>query len=172
MNLQASGASARLFTFQRACILDLFDGSGWYFPSWDGIAVSEKDRLAYSHVNKHLVDCGLSEGKTPPVWTYECKREELDLLATMLLSDHELQSSDYITLQLKVPEQYILRTCYHEWCELYFTILETGQIEDNGRWLDLKTGSDSKDVTVQAILPFLHKNWIVSQEPLLIEESS
>ena len=161
-----------MFTFQRACILDLFDATGKYVPTWDGIGISEKDRLAYSHANRHLLERGMSDGKTPPVWTFECNPEELDLLAELLLSEHEMETFEYVTLELSVPVEHILRTSYGDWCELYFSILETGRIEHNGRWLECPEGSASDEVTVQTLLPYVLESWIVSQKRLCIEESN
>jgi len=148
--------------------LRLFDDNGRYVPTWEGIGVSEKDRVAYRYVNSLLKERGLSDGTAPPVWTFECVPDDLDLLATMLLSDHELETFDYVTLELRVPDSQMLRTSYGDWCELYFSILETGAIEDDGRWIERAKTADGEAFTVQAILPFLRKDWIVSAAPLTV----
>ncbi|MES0809174.1 hypothetical protein ABLO27_06820 [Roseibium sp. SCPC15] len=158
---------ARLFTFQRACILNLFDETGKYTPTWKGINASAKDRIAYTYAGSFLKRLGLSDGNCPPVWTYETQPENLEHLATMLLSDHELSQSDFVTLELSVPSNMILRSSYHQWCSVYFDCLETGEIGDDGGWLDWSSAStDDADDVIQAILPFLKRTWIVSCAPL------
>ncbi|MEM9632619.1 MAG: hypothetical protein AAGA50_14910 [Pseudomonadota bacterium] len=165
MNLSAD--HARLFSFQRACVLDLFDKSGKYTPAWEGINACAKGRLAFTYAGSFLKNLGLSDGTRPPVWTYETHPKNLNHLATMLLSDYDLTHSDFVTLELCVPTGMILRSSYHEWCSVYFDCLETGEVNDNRRWLDWKTAliHDSDDV-IQAILPFLKTDWITSCTPL------
>lgn len=160
--------TARLFTFQKACMMELFDEDGCYVPTWEGTGVRGNHRIAYEYVSEHLQSIGLSQSLTPPVWTFEAEPEELDLLATMLLSDHELAQSDFVTLELAVPEKAILRTSYGAWCDLYFDCLEKGQIEDDGKWLDCNLAGDYQPFTVQAIISCIRKPWIVSTEPLSV----
>jgi len=166
----SSRSAARLFTFQRACILELFDKTGRFTPTWEGIGVSGAARTAYRFVSSHLKRLGLSDGWSPPVWTYEVPRQELNILATLLLSEHELAEYDYVTLELSVPQGMILRSSYGEWCSVYFNCLDTGAVEDDGRWLDWQAAAADDEDEVQAILPFLQRDWIVRSEPLVIEE--
>ncbi|WP_421983284.1 hypothetical protein [Roseibium sp.] len=161
-----SGKTIRLFTFQRTPVLDLFDADGCYRPTWEGTGIAGRHRIAYEFVGRHMCEIGLSDGLTPPVWAFEADPGELGLLATMLLSDHELSRSDYVTLELNVPEDLILRTSYGAWCELYFSCLETGRIEDDGKWLDCSPVDEYPSHTAQAILPYVLKKWILSVEPL------
>ncbi|WP_420332598.1 hypothetical protein [Roseibium sp.] len=117
-----------------------------------------RHRTAYEFVSRYMFKIGLSEGVTPPVWTFETDPGDLELLATMLLSDHELSQSDYFTLELMVPENRILRTSYSAWCDLYFSCLETGKIEDDGKWLDCSPTDEYPSHTAQAILPYTNLN--------------
>ncbi|MET1410789.1 hypothetical protein ABVF61_00880 [Roseibium sp. HPY-6] len=162
--------TARLFTFQKTCMMDLFDEDGCYVPSWEGTGARGNHRVAYEYVSEHLRHIGLSQCLAPPVWTFETAPEELDLLATMLFSEHELAQSDFVTLELAVPEKTILRTSYGAWCDLYFDCLETGRIEDDGKWLDCDPANDDQPYTVQAIISCIRKQWIVSVEPLVVAE--
>lgn len=158
--------TARLFTFQRTPVLDLFDADGCYLPTWEGTGILGRHRTAYEFVSRYMCKIGLSNGLSPPVWTFETDPGELDLLATMLLSDHELSQSDYVTLELIVPENRILRTSYSAWCELYFSCLETGRIEDDGTWLDCSPTDEYPSHTAQAILPYILKEWVKKVVPL------
>lgn len=165
-----SSKTARLFTFQRTPVLDLFDTDGRYIPTWQGTGVAGRHRIAYEFVSRHMGRIGLSDGLSPPVWTFEADPGDLELLATMLLSDHELSQSDYVTLELLVPEDLILRTSYSAWCDLYFSCLETGRIEDDGKWLDCSPTDEYPSHTAQAILPYMRKTWINSVAPLKVHK--
>ena len=157
---------ARLYTFQRGLILDLFDPAGIYVPSWDGIGAAGNLRTAYAYAASQLEKRKLGDGTSPPVWTYEAKPEQLALLADMLLSEIELQSNDFVTLELSVPETMILRSSYGHWCDLFFDCLDSGQITDDGKWLNWQQQGHDADGTVQALLPHLRRDWIVSVTPL------
>ena len=160
--------TARLFTFQRKPVLDLFDENERYVPTWQGTGVAGRHRVAYEFVSSHMRKIGLSDGLAPPVWTFETDPGELELLAVMLLSDHELAQSDYVTLELLVPENLILRTSYTAWCDLYFACLETGEIEDDGKWLDCNPSDEHPSHTAQAILPYITKRWVKNVVPLKV----
>jgi len=162
--------TARLFTFQRTPVLDLFDAHGCYQPTWFGTGIAGRHRIAYEFVSRHMCEIGLLHSLTPPVWTFETDPDELELLATMLLSDHELSQSNYVTLELLVPENFILRTSYSAWCDLYFSCLETGRIEDDGKWLDCSPTDEYPSHTAQAILPCILKTWVKNVAPLKIPQ--
>eukprot|EP00903_Cladosiphon_okamuranus_P001674 g1672.t1 len=164
--VNADPKRARLFTFQRALILDLFDTSGLYVPTWDGIGAAGNLRLAYAYAASQLERRRLCDGTSPPVWTYEAPPEQLAHLAHMLLSEIELRSNDFVILELSVPEAMILRSSYSLWCDLFFNCLDTGQVADNGNWLNWQQATHNVDDTVQAILPHLRRDWIVSVTPL------
>lgn len=115
-----------------------------------------------------MCEIGLSDGLTPPVWTFEAEPDELEFLAVMLLSDHELAQSDYVTLELNVPESLILRSSYSARCDIYFSCLETGRIEDHGSWLDCSLKDEYPSQTAQAILPYILKRWVKKVVPLRI----
>lgn len=163
-----SGKTVRLFTFQRSSVLSLFDTDGCYRPTWKGTGIAGRHRIAYEYVSRYMCEIGLSDGLTPPVWTFEAEPDELELLAVMLLSDHELAQSDYVTLELNVPESLILRTSYSAWCDIYFSCLETGRIEDDGSWLDCSPTDEYPSQTAQAILPYILKRWVKKVVPLRI----
>jgi hypothetical protein len=158
----------RLFTFQKTCVLDLFDGDGRYVPTWEGIGVAGNHRIAYQYVSDQMRKAGLTNAGTPPVWTFEASPEDLELLATALLSEHELAQSRYVTLELTVPESMVLRSDYAAWCDLYFDCLETGAVPDDPSWLNHSQTKTGGHETVQAILPYIQKTWVTSVEPLQV----
>lgn len=84
----------------------------------------------------------------------------------MLLSEIELQSREFVTLELRVPEDQILRSSYNLWCDLFFDCLERGEVVDDGTWLDWKEAVQDDGDTVQAILPCLRRDWVTSVTPL------
>lgn len=161
---------ARLFTFQKSCVLDLFDSERRYVPTWEGTGIRGNHRIAYEFVVRQLRQMELTQTDTPPVWAYEAEPKELDLLAEALLSDHELSRSEYVTIELMVPEKFILRTAYGAWCELYFSCLETGEISDDGSWLAVDPEQENHE-TVQAILPHILRSWVVTTKPLRLQHT-
>lgn len=72
-----------------------------------------------------------------------------------------------MTLELSAPANMILRSSCHEWCSVFFDCRETGEIDDNSNWLDWKAvaAHNSGDV-VQAIFPFLKRDWITEHAHL------
>ncbi|WP_422376642.1 hypothetical protein [Roseibium sp.] len=156
----------RLFTFQRALILNLFDPVGLYTPTWNGIGATGNLRTAYAYAASQLERLNLSDGASPPVWAYETRPEDLADLAHMLLSEVELRSNEYVTLELSVPEPQVLRSSYGLWCDLFFECLENGEIVDDGAWLDWQKVDQDDSDAVQAILAHLRRDWVVSVSPL------
>ncbi len=161
---------ARLFTFQKSCVLDLFDFEGRYVPTREGIGIQGNHRIAYEFVVRQLRQIELTQTDTPQVWAYEAEPKELDLLASALLSDHELSLSEYVTVELMVPEKFLVRTAYGAWCELYFSCLETREISDDGSWLAVDPIQENHE-TVQAILPHILRSWVVATKPLRLKHT-
>lgn len=138
-------------------------------PSWAGIQTPPQYRLAYEYAAKHMKEHGLCDGRTPPVWTFETQEDDLELLAASLLSEHEFNQFEYVTLELFVPENRLLRSSYGHWCELLFQSIETGRIEDDGSWLCLNGQQDDHSPgSVQILIPHIRKEWIRKVEPLEI----
>lgn len=156
----------RLFTVQHDSVLAQFGADLRYRADWSSNGVRGYERTAYDHALHKMVERGLSDGRHPPIWAWQCDREAARELAFALLSEAEREHGDYVVIELNVPADAVLRSSYHGWCDLLFQCLETGVISADDAWLAWDSVDPQSGDVVQALLPGIDRSWIVETSPL------
>ena len=153
---------ARLYSFQRREFMSRFESSDVVLAEWRHVDPNPNGRLAYDYARREMQDHGLAIGLNPPIWAWEIRPDELSELADALYSDFEKSTFSYVTVTLDVPEEMILRSSYHGWCDLYLDCLETGEIQArHGQdWLNWQAVDKDGGDCIQVLLPCLHKDWV------------
>jgi hypothetical protein len=176
----------RLWTFQRDVIHPILESGTRYVPAWE--FTPENFRPAYEWMTARMYAALGLNTAAPPVWCWHScgrlGRGPTVGTAELLLSEWDI-AQGMVTIELEAPAELVLPSSYWIWNEFLGYVLENKLLPaDDGDFRAYVTKDglpvgyrDSTDMfadplfkcdddDIQAVIPYIDPNWIVSMQPL------
>lgn len=152
-----------VWSFQDKDVLKKINENGEHIMTWADFhrysPYAKRFEVPYVRIMHHF------KMDTLPIWTYltyQGKAINDDTLEEFLRSSYHGGNPNDVLLKIEVPDEFVHKTSYYDWSDyLYFTLDEPDKKEAEISW-KCAVDVDSDTDTIQVLLPFIKKEWIVN----------
>lgn len=155
--------SSRIWSFQSRLFVDKLDLESVGTPDWQ--ALTPSIQLAYKWMANQLSLKTAYQTDSPPIWAWSKFEDSVkpNLEAGKQLLSHDELSRGVVLIELNVPTALLLHSCYETWNQFLDLVIDQGTVPDDLEWLQMFSRETiHSSPTIQAVLPFIEKDWIVS----------
>ncbi|MFC6085051.1 hypothetical protein [Sphaerisporangium aureirubrum] len=158
----------RLWTVQHRAVLDVLEGSGELVGDWARMMIGSY-RPAYVEMVAEMARRGVGCAGRPPVWAWsgpDTRDDRVALTAELLLCPEAPEEyARYVIIDLEVPGELVVLSSYGRWNDYLDAVLAGGGSARMDWTIDPEEFERSAYAGVQACLPRLDGQWVLSVRP-------